>query len=157
MKHLQVALEDNLKDVQEQDENKEPVVMMTGPLSSIYTRALNLAYAKDPNGPTETTLESQAIDAAMANAQSQRDQVEDGDVIELPYFYNPSTSKEEERAEVTKVLNQIGRKDVEFVFYQDETIPEAMAGQVNANLQGGRMLAIESIQIRVRVRRDNSR
>lgn len=155
MKHLKMALEDNLAAETTPKADETPTVVMTGPLSSIYTKALNLAFAKTEDGEGIVAAESQEMDEELLDARAQRknDEEHSDDVVEIPYFYNPNTSKEEDRQEVSKALNQIGKKNVEFVFYQDETIPEVMAGQANGDLKGNRMLAVESIQVIVRLKK----
>ena len=150
MKHLRAALEDNLAAQDSSETQEQPVVVMVGSLSNIYTRALNLAFAKIEDTPVEAAVESQAIDAAVRSQATSSDQ--DDEVIEIPYFYNPSTSKDEEGIEVSKALNQISKKNIEFIFYQDETIPSVMAGQPSEG-KGERMMAIESIEVRVRLKK----
>lgn len=53
----------NLRDKNEDIEKKEKVVVMDGPLSTIYTKALNIIYNKDYSQPV--SQESQAIDHAI--------------------------------------------------------------------------------------------
>lgn len=159
MRHLKVALEQELLPAEIQSEEK-PMILMNGSLSSIYTKALNLAFAKDTveDGISSPAVESQAIDAAVVAAQTAQDQAGQNnttsDNIEISYFYNPNTSEDVEQVEVQKAVNQLSKAPTEFIFYNDETGPELAAGNPDP-INSSKVLAIESVQIVVKLKKPN--
>lgn len=157
MKHLKPSMESELMPAEIQNEEK-PVVVMNGSLSTIYTKALNLAFAKNPDDGVipEPTVESQAIDAAVMAAQTAQDQAEDGqgnDSIEISYSYNPNTSEDVEQTIVQKAVGQLVKAPTEFIFYNDETGPELAAGHPSEYGSSSKVLAIESVQIVVKLKK----
>lgn len=156
MKHLKPSMESELMPVEIQNEEK-PMIVMNGSLSSIYTKALNLAFAKDSeDGVEQAAVESQAIDAAVVAAQSAQDQNQEdagSDAIEISYSYNPNTSEDEEQLTVQKAVGQLVKAPTEFIFYNDATGPELAAGHPTAYGSGDKALAIESVQIVVKLKK----
>jgi hypothetical protein len=99
------------------------MLTMSGPLSEIYTQALNAAYAKDE--PLGAAMETQAIDAMVA-AAAQRLQA-------TPVAYTPgshltvygvaqSAVSEDTVKEVSRALSEVSEPS-EFVLILDATQP----------------------------------
>lgn len=147
-------------------------VVMRGPLSVIYARALNLKYAKiDPvlgtPGETEATTQLQNVEsvgvesqfndlyaqaAQRANSQEDEPVVDDTIIVRYPFGTHVADKVEPTPVEVMGELATTGVPH-EFIFANTQTDP---TDDTPVGGAGTTMLAIESVQIVVRVRKVQS-
>lgn len=144
----------------------EPTIVMKGPLSDVYTQALDIAYAKeDPTGASEVTpptdpmpevggvvaaLESQQIDVAMmqklANAMISGDNAPTNNV-QTVYGVSQNDLNEDKVVEVTQEVAGQPENAPDFILIVDGTQPGANSESASAPTERLELLstAIESI------------
>lgn len=151
------------KPPEETSDKEERMVMVTGPLAAVFSKALSEAYAK-PDSLTGVAVESQANDqiagvaallAEQAAAKATGDTVH---VFNYPAVYKSAQQPSDapEPVAVTRDLSKIvGQVPTRFIFYQDCTTPTSDAPTGGATT---RMLpVVESIEIVVRTRKHHCR
>ncbi len=138
-------------------EEKISTIIMKGPLSEVYTKALKIAYAKDPDtGITEIeqkehkekeagtveALESSAIDVAIANAvAANSSQVTPTDSFQTVYGVAKDYVNDDTLLDISKELNNCPENS-EFILIIDGT--QAGPDSQVSSIPQERMVQIQS-------------
>lgn len=149
----------NVQQAPEQtDQTQQPtqveLVAMKGPLAAIFSRALDIVYAK-PDSITGVGVESQANDQISAVAQLLQENSKNTDAtiqhISSNAVYKSSREKIEPIAVIREIANICDQVPVGFTFYQDcaQPAPGHPTGAEVTKLLPG----IESIEIVVNLRK----
>ena len=144
---------------QEGGDNEERMVVIQGPLSAVFSKALAEAYAK-PDSVAGVAAESQANDqitgvaALLAEQAAVKGNGDTVHVFEYPAVYKSAAQPGDapEPVAVTRDLSKVvGQVPTSFIFYQDCTSPTSDAPTGGETT---RMLpVIESIEIVVHTRK----